>query len=115
MEQETRRERQTAGIAAKSAGVYLGRRAGTTKAQRARAHQLREKGLTVPEISEAMGVSGLCSTIWRTDHGLCKAIYRVIRELTTNASVLNVAIGSARSSLRSLRAVHECVTIVAFW
>ena len=42
MEQETRRERQAAGIAdAKSAGVYLGRRSGTTKAKPARAQQLR--------------------------------------------------------------------------
>jgi DNA invertase Pin-like site-specific DNA recombinase len=58
MEQETRRERQAAGIAAaKAAGVYLGRKAGTTKAKPSRAQQLRAKGLTVPEISEAMGVS----------------------------------------------------------
>ena len=58
MEQETRRERQAAGIsAAKAAGVYLGRKPGTTKAKPARAAELRRKGLTVPEISEAMGVS----------------------------------------------------------
>jgi DNA invertase Pin-like site-specific DNA recombinase len=58
MEQETRRERQAAGIAAaKAAGVYLGRRPGITKAMPARAAELRRKGLTVPEISEAMGIS----------------------------------------------------------
>lgn len=58
MEQETRRERQAAGIAAaKAAGTYLGRKAGTTKGKPQRAQELRGKGLTVPEISEAMGVS----------------------------------------------------------
>ncbi len=58
METETRRERQAAGIsAAKAAGVYLGRKAGTTKAKPARAAELRRRGLTVPEISEAMGIS----------------------------------------------------------
>jgi len=58
MEQETRRERQAAGIAAaKEAGVYFGRRAGTTKAKPARAAQLRKKGLTDGEIAIAMGVS----------------------------------------------------------
>jgi DNA invertase Pin-like site-specific DNA recombinase len=58
MEQETRRERQAAGIAAaKANGVYLGRKAGTTKAKPARALELKSKGLTVAEISEAMGVS----------------------------------------------------------
>jgi DNA invertase Pin-like site-specific DNA recombinase len=58
MEQENRRERQAAGIAAaKEAGVYIGRRAGTTKAKPKRAVQLRKKGLTDSEIAEAMGVS----------------------------------------------------------
>lgn len=58
MEQETRRERQAAGIAAaKAAGTYLGRKAGTTKAKPQRAQELRNKGLAVPEIAEAMGVS----------------------------------------------------------
>jgi DNA invertase Pin-like site-specific DNA recombinase len=58
MEQETRRERQAAGIAAaKANGVYLGRKAGTTKAKPARAQELRRKGLTVPEIADAMGLS----------------------------------------------------------
>lgn len=58
MEQETRRERQAAGIEqAKKAGKYRGRRKGTTKAKPARARKLRDKGLTAPEIAEALGVS----------------------------------------------------------
>ena len=44
MEQETRRERQAAGIAAaKEAGVYIGRRAGTTKAKPQRAKTATQK------------------------------------------------------------------------
>ncbi|MHB8899642.1 MAG: recombinase family protein, partial [Thermoguttaceae bacterium] len=58
MEQQTRRERQRAGIdAAKERGVYRGRRAGSTKANPARAKKLREKGLSLDEIATAMGVS----------------------------------------------------------
>ena len=58
MEQETRRERQRAGIeAAKERGVYSGRKRGSTKAKPARARALREKGLTLEEIAKAMGVS----------------------------------------------------------
>lgn len=58
MEQETRRERQRAGIeAAKERGVYLGRKAGTTKAKPQRAKRLRDKGLTHDEIGSALGVS----------------------------------------------------------
>jgi DNA invertase Pin-like site-specific DNA recombinase len=58
MEQENRRERQAAGIAAaREAGVYIGRKPGTTKAKPKRAVQLRKKGLTDSEIGEAMGVS----------------------------------------------------------
>ena len=58
MEQETRRERQAAGIAAaRESGKYLGRKSGTTKAKPARAVQLRERGLTDGEIATAMGVS----------------------------------------------------------
>jgi DNA invertase Pin-like site-specific DNA recombinase len=58
MEQETRRERQAAGIAAaKADGVYLGRKAGTTKAKPTRAKQLRDKGLSIGEIATSMGVS----------------------------------------------------------
>lgn len=58
MEQETRRERQAAGIAvAKEAGKYQGRKSGTTKAKPSRARALRDKGLTHDEIATAMGVS----------------------------------------------------------
>jgi DNA invertase Pin-like site-specific DNA recombinase len=58
MEQETRRERQAAGIAAaKAAGVYMGRKAGTTKAKPQRAQQLRDKGLSIGEIAASMGIS----------------------------------------------------------
>jgi DNA invertase Pin-like site-specific DNA recombinase len=58
MEQETRKERQAAGIkAAKAAGVYLGRKAGTTKATPARAMALRDKGLTVAEIATSLDIS----------------------------------------------------------
>jgi DNA invertase Pin-like site-specific DNA recombinase len=58
MEQETRRERQRAGIeAARELGVYRGRTPGSTKAKPQRAIQLREKGLTDSEIAAAMNVS----------------------------------------------------------
>jgi len=58
MEQETRRERQAAGIkAAKARGVYLGRMAGTTKAKPERAAELRRRGLTIPEIAQSLGIS----------------------------------------------------------
>ncbi len=58
MEQETRKERQAAGIkAAKANGVYQGRKAGTTKSTPARAMALRDKGLTVEEIATSLGVS----------------------------------------------------------
>lgn len=58
MEQEARRERQTAGIAAaKADGRYLGRRPGTTKASPDRAGELHAKGLSPAEIANALGVS----------------------------------------------------------
>lgn len=61
MEQQTRRERQAAGIAAakERGGVYTGRPKGATKAgvDTARAAELRSRGLTYSEISQAMGVS----------------------------------------------------------
>ncbi len=58
MEQETRRERQAAGIAvAKKQGKYRGRKPGTTKAKPQRAVKLREKGLTAEEIATSLGVS----------------------------------------------------------
>lgn len=58
MEQETRRERQAAGIAAaKERGVYRGRKPGTFKASPERVRELREKGLSLSEIGSALGVS----------------------------------------------------------
>lgn len=60
MEQQTRRERQAAGIkAAKERGVYKGRPKGCTKAgvDTSRAAKLRQQGLTKHEIAKAMGVS----------------------------------------------------------
>lgn len=58
MEQETRRERQAAGIAvAKSKGVYTGRQRGSTSSDPAKARQLHAKGLSTKEIATALGVS----------------------------------------------------------
>jgi DNA invertase Pin-like site-specific DNA recombinase len=58
MEQETRRERQAAGIAvAKKQGKYRGRKTGTTKAKPERALKLRDNGLSVNEIAKSLGVS----------------------------------------------------------
>ena len=58
MEQETRKERQAAGIAAaKARGVYLGRKVGTTKANTRRAVAMRKRGLVDNEIAAIMQVS----------------------------------------------------------
>lgn len=58
IETEYRRERQFAGIRlAKERGRYTGRQAGTTKAMPQRAKQLRDRGLTIPEIASALDVS----------------------------------------------------------
>ena len=58
IELEYRRERQAAGIrVAKTRGAYAGRKKGTTKGKPSRALQLRNKGLTVPEIASALDVS----------------------------------------------------------
>lgn len=64
IENEYRKERQTAGIEqAKKRGVYKGRANGTLKGNPARVVELRDKGLTVPEISTALGIS--LRTVWR--------------------------------------------------
>ena len=64
MEQETRKERQMAGIAAARArGVYTGRAKGSTKANPARALELRQKGLTAAEIAASLKVSE--ASVWR--------------------------------------------------
>jgi DNA invertase Pin-like site-specific DNA recombinase len=58
MEQETRRERQAAGIVeAKKEGKYRGRKVGTTKANPERALTLRAQGLSAEEIANSLGVS----------------------------------------------------------
>lgn len=58
IELEHRRERQAAGIAvAKRRGRYKGRQAGSTKAKPARARELRDQGLTTPEIAAALNIS----------------------------------------------------------
>jgi DNA invertase Pin-like site-specific DNA recombinase len=59
MEQETRRERQAAGISAakERGGVYAGRQAGTTAASPQRAAELRRQGLSDGEIAAALHVS----------------------------------------------------------
>ena len=58
IEQEFRHERQAAGIAvAKRKGIYRGRKRGTTKAKPTRARALRSRGLTTPEIANALKIS----------------------------------------------------------
>lgn len=58
IELEYRRERQFAGInVAKERGVYKGRQKGTTKAKPQRAKELRDRGLTVAEIANALDTS----------------------------------------------------------
>lgn len=61
IEQQTRKERQAAGIAAaKKRGVYdhgKGRPKGSTKATPARARELADQGLKKTEIARALGVS----------------------------------------------------------
>jgi DNA invertase Pin-like site-specific DNA recombinase len=57
MEQETRRERQAAGIAvAKRNGKYKGRKEGTTKSSPARALELKQRGLSIEEICTCLGI-----------------------------------------------------------
>jgi DNA invertase Pin-like site-specific DNA recombinase len=49
--------RQAAGIAAaRQRGVYKGRKPGSTKAKPKRARELRDKGMTLPEIAQALNV-----------------------------------------------------------
>ncbi len=58
IEMEYRRERQIAGISvAKQAGVYKGRKKGTTKGKPERAQGLKKQGLSIEEIANAMAVS----------------------------------------------------------
>lgn len=58
IELEYRKERQAAGVrVAQKAGVYTGRRKGTTKEKPNRATALKCQGLTATEIAKALGVS----------------------------------------------------------
>jgi DNA invertase Pin-like site-specific DNA recombinase len=58
IELEYRRERQAAGIrVARKKGVYSGRLKGTTKGNPMRARMLKNQGLTIAEIANAMAVS----------------------------------------------------------
>jgi DNA invertase Pin-like site-specific DNA recombinase len=51
------KERQAVGIAAaRHCGVYRGRKLGATKAKPQRARELRDKGMTLPEIAQALNV-----------------------------------------------------------
>jgi DNA invertase Pin-like site-specific DNA recombinase len=51
------KERQAVGIAlAKQRGVYKGRKPGATKAKPQRARELRDKGMTLPEIAQVLHV-----------------------------------------------------------
>ena len=51
------KERQAAGIAlAKQRGAFKGRKRGATKARPQRARELRDKGMTLPEIAQALRV-----------------------------------------------------------
>ena len=64
MEQQTRRERQAAGIAvAKTKGVYKGRAKGSTKVSPDRVKELKAKGLTAKEISQNLNLS--MATVFR--------------------------------------------------
>ena len=64
IENEYRKERQAAGIEqAKKKGKYKGRANGTLKGNPGRVVELRDKGLTAPEISTALGIS--LRTVWR--------------------------------------------------
>lgn len=58
MEQETRRERQAAGIAvAKERGVYRGRKAGSSKVDPAKVKELRSRGMSASEIASILRIS----------------------------------------------------------
>lgn len=58
MEQETRRERQAAGIAAaKERGIYLGRKVGTRKVDPSKVRDLKARGLSNAEIAKITNVS----------------------------------------------------------
>lgn len=58
IELEYRQQRQMAGVeVAKKRGIYKGRKRGSTKAKPARARDLRDQGLKIGEIANALGTS----------------------------------------------------------
>ena len=58
IELEYKLQRQMAGVeVAKKKGIYKGRKPGTTKAKPNRAQELREQGLKISEIANALGTS----------------------------------------------------------
>tara|TARA_R110002111_G_scaffold18931_1_gene46184 strand:+ start:34635 stop:35210 length:576 start_codon:yes stop_codon:yes gene_type:complete len=58
IELEYRQQRQMAGVeVAKKKGIYKGRKLGTTKAKPVRAQVLRDQGLKIAEIANALGTS----------------------------------------------------------
>lgn len=72
IELEFRKERQMAGIeVAKKRGVYKGRKPGTKKARPNRVKELRDRGLTILEISTALGLSE-------------RSVYRYLNEEAVN-------------------------------
>lgn len=71
MEQETRKERQRAGIeAAKKRGVYKGRKAGSRKGSPKRVVELRHTGLTDGEIASSLGICRRTVQRYLRDAGL---------------------------------------------
>lgn len=68
MEQETRRERQAAGIeAAKARGVYKGRKVGTTKVEPAKIRDLLNRGFTIVQVAKVLGISRKTVYRWKDD------------------------------------------------
>ena len=64
MEQQTRKERQSAGIAvAKKEGKYKGRKAGTTKAKPSDIAALEKRGFSKSEIAKQLGIG--VSSVYR--------------------------------------------------
>jgi DNA invertase Pin-like site-specific DNA recombinase len=64
MEQQTRKERQSAGIAvAKKEGKYKGRKSGTTKAKPADIAALEKRGFSKSEIAKQLGIG--VSSVYR--------------------------------------------------
>jgi len=60
----TKKRLQAIGIAAaKARGVYIGRKPGTTKRKPVEARELRDKGMSAPDIATQLDISE--RTVWR--------------------------------------------------